>query len=48
MPTFIRMVARLEEPAELGDDFLAAALFGGMGLLLALIAVGCGEQGVWF
>jgi hypothetical protein len=49
MPTFIRMVAKLEEPAELlNDHYRGIALFCGIGLLVALIAVSCGEQGVWF
>ena len=49
MPTFIKMVAKLEEPARFfGDDFRAVALFGGIGLLLTLIAVSKGAQGVWF
>ena len=43
MPTFIKMVAKLEEPAGFfGDDFRAVALFGGIGLLLTLNAVGKG------
>jgi hypothetical protein len=29
------------------DDFLAVALFSGIGLLVSLIAVFFGEQGVW-
>jgi hypothetical protein len=48
MPTFIRMVAKLEEPAELlSDDFRAVVLFSGIGLLVSLIAVCTGLQGVW-
>jgi hypothetical protein len=48
MPTFIRMVAKLEEPAEfLSDDFRAVVLIGGIGLLVSLIAVSTGVQGVW-
>ena len=48
MPTFIKMVTPLEEPlAFFGDDFRAAALFGGIGLLVSLIAVITGVQGVW-
>jgi hypothetical protein len=43
MPTFIKMVAKLEEPAGFfGDDFRAVALFGEIGLLLTLNAVGRG------
>ena len=30
------------------DNFLAVALFSGTGLLLALIAIICGDQGIWF
>ena len=30
------------------DDFFAIAFFSGGGLLLALIAITCGEQGIWF
>jgi len=42
------MVVKLEEPAEFfGDDFRAVALFSGIGLVLALIAVSNGVQGVW-
>lgn len=48
MPTFIRMVTAPEEPAEfLSDDFRAVALFGGIGLLVSLIAICTGVQGVW-
>jgi hypothetical protein len=48
MPTFIRMVAKLEEPAEFfGDDVRAIALFSGIGSVVALIAVSSGVQGVW-
>jgi hypothetical protein len=48
MPTFVRMVAELEEPAQfLSDDFRAVVLFSGIGLLVALIAVCTGVQGVW-
>ena len=48
MPTFIRMVAELEEPAELlSDDFRAVVLFSGIGLLVSLIAACTGVQGVW-
>jgi hypothetical protein len=48
MPTFIRMVAELDEPEDLFDDhYRAIALFGGIGLLLALIAASTGEQGIW-
>jgi hypothetical protein len=48
MPAFIRMVAKLEEPVEFfGDDFRAVVLFSGIGLVLTLIAVSNGVQGVW-
>jgi hypothetical protein len=48
MPTFVRMVAELEEPAEfLSDDLRAVVLFCGIGLLVSLIAVCTGMQGVW-
>ena len=48
MPTFIRTFAKLEEPAEyLSDDFGAVVLFSGIGLLVWLIAVCTGVQGVW-
>ena len=48
MPTFIRMVAELEEPAEfLSDDLRAVVLFSGIGLVVTLIAVCTGVQGVW-
>jgi hypothetical protein len=48
MPTFVRMVAELEEPAEfLSDDLRAVVLFGGIGLLVSLIAECTGVQGVW-
>jgi hypothetical protein len=48
MPTFIKLVTPLEEPLVFfGDDFRAAALFGCIGLVVALIAVSTGVQGVW-
>jgi hypothetical protein len=48
MPTYIRMVAKLDEPAELfSDEFRAVILFCGIGLLVAFIAVSTGVQGVW-
>ena len=48
MPTFIKMVTKLEEPAEFfGDDFRGVALFCGTELVLTLIAVSNGVQGVW-
>jgi hypothetical protein len=48
MPTFIKMVTKLEEPAEFfGDDFRGVALFCGIELVLTLIAVSNGVQGVW-
>jgi hypothetical protein len=30
------------------DDFYAVAIFSGIGLLISLIAIVCGEQGIWF
>ncbi len=30
------------------DDFFAIALFSGIGLLVSLTAIICGEQGIWF
>jgi hypothetical protein len=48
MPTFIRTFAKLEEPAELlSSDFRPVVLFSGIGLLVSLIAVCTGVQGVW-
>jgi hypothetical protein len=48
MPTFVKMVTKLEEPAEFfGDDFRGVALFCGIELVLTLIAVSNGVQGVW-
>jgi hypothetical protein len=48
MPTYIRMVAGLEEPPEFfSDDFRAVILFCGIGLVVAFIAVSSGVQGVW-
>jgi hypothetical protein len=48
MPTYIRMVARLEEPAELfSDEFRGLALFAGIGLVVGLVAICTGVQGVW-
>jgi hypothetical protein len=48
MPTFIRMVAKLDEPAPLlTDQSRAIALFCGIGLLVMLIAASTGVQGVW-
>ena len=48
MPTYNRMVAKLDEPAELfSDEFRAVILFCGIGLLVAFIAVSTGVQGVW-
>jgi hypothetical protein len=48
MPTFIKMVARLEQPAViLSDDFRAVAPLFGIGLVLTLIGVSSGVLGVW-
>jgi hypothetical protein len=49
MPTFINTAAKLQEPMEiLSEELRAVLLFGGIGLAVALVAVGCGVQGVWF
>jgi hypothetical protein len=49
MPTFISTAAKLEEPIELlGEELRAVLLFSGIGLAVALVAVSCGVQGVWF
>jgi len=48
MPTFIKMAIKLEESAWFPrDDFCAVALFSAIGLVVTLIAVNCGVQGVW-
>jgi hypothetical protein len=48
MPTFIKMVVELEQASAFaGADFRAAVLFGWIGLMVALVAVITGEQGVW-
>jgi len=48
MLTFIKMVVKLDEPAELfGEEFLAVAMFSAIGLLVTLVAVSFGVQGVW-
>jgi hypothetical protein len=48
MPTFVKMVAELEKPAEfLSDEFRAVVLFCGIGLLVSLVAAYAGVQGVW-
>jgi hypothetical protein len=48
MPTYIKIVARLEEPSDfLSEDFRAVVLFSGIGLLVGLIATITGVQGVW-
>ena len=49
MPAFIKVIVELEPASGLrGDDLRAAALFGWIGLMVSLIAVSAGEQGVWF
>ncbi len=49
MPTFIRTVPYNEKlTISVSAEFLSIALFCGIGLLVSLIAAGCGEQGVWF
>ena len=41
-------VAGMQEAARFfTDEFLAVALFSGIGLLVALVAAFFGEQGVW-
>jgi hypothetical protein len=48
MPTFIKLAIRQAEPVRFfSDEFLAVALFSGIGLLLTLVALSCGVQGVW-
>jgi hypothetical protein len=48
MPTFVRIVAEFEEPPEfLSDELRAVVLFSGIGLVVMLIAVCTGVQGVW-
>jgi hypothetical protein len=48
MPTFVKIVARLEEPSDfLSEDIGAVVLFSGIGLLAALTAAITGVQGVW-
>ena len=29
------------------DDFFAIAIFSGVGLLISLVAILCGQQGLW-
>ena len=49
MPTFIKMAISLDKPApRFSDDFIAVALFSGIGLVMTLVAVSCGVQGAWF
>jgi hypothetical protein len=48
MPTFIKLAIRQAEPVRFfSDEFLAVATFSGIGLLLALVAMNCGVQGIW-
>jgi hypothetical protein len=48
MRTFIKMVAKLDRPVQLlSDEFLAVAMFSGIGLLLTLVVLCFGVQGVW-
>jgi len=48
MPTVIRMVVKPDEPVALfGEGFFAVALFSAIGLVVTLVAVSCGMQGVW-
>jgi hypothetical protein len=41
-------LARNEPTKYFSNDFLAVALFSGIGLAVSLIAVICREQGSWF
>lgn len=42
------LVAKLKNPAKLfTEKFSEIALFGGIGLFIALIAVACDQRGVW-
>jgi hypothetical protein len=41
-------LARKEPKKYFSNDFLAVALFSGIGLAVSLIAVICREQGSWF
>ena len=48
MPTVIKMAVKPDEPAALfGEGFFAVALFSAIGLVVTLVAVSCGMQGVW-
>ena len=49
MPTFVRTVPYKEKlTINVSAELLSIALFCGISLLVGLIAVSCGEQGVWF
>jgi hypothetical protein len=53
MPTIARVAARIPHPAisskkSDSSDFVAVALFSGIGLLTSLIAILTGVQGVWY
>jgi len=55
MPTNILVISRnaktldVQVPSKtLSDDFFAVAIFSGIGLLISLFAVICGQQGLWF
>jgi hypothetical protein len=49
MSIFVRTVPYYEKlTINVSAEFLSVALFSGIGLLVGLIAAGCGEQGVWF
>ena len=55
MPTNIPVASPGANAASIKDltkgfdgDLFAVALFSSIGLLLALIAITCGEQGIWF
>jgi hypothetical protein len=49
MPTFVRSVPVAREPGRLiSDELWPIALFCGIGLLVSLVAIGTGVEGVWF
>ncbi len=49
MPTLVRSVADLAKPVPLfSADFWSVTVFCGIGLLVSLVAMVAGDQGVWF
>jgi hypothetical protein len=49
MPTLVRPVAVPAKSVPLfSADFLSVTVFCGIGLLISLVAIVAGEQGVWF